>query len=851
MRKILTRLRVLVVVLFFISPLANAQVLPCGNIIDDKGVTPITDCADPFLVTTDPASPFTLEIRGEAVEDGGMVTIPDIKVHEIRAVGNPFGNYIIQNLYQHDGNDYRLFEPYDENDNWDTLDTGTYTLVIKDTWIFLNQRESLWERMFAYIIPKAYAETNNFPEYTFTISFTVADEIPAPTGASNVLFLPGLMGSRLYEEGGACNFDDPEEERWVSVFECDQLRLLTDFTGISINDIYTRPGNDAIVDEVFMQNIYETFLDALDDWVEDDIINDFVAVPYDWRLQLYDIIKSLHDPETNRITGGRASSVADGYLYQTLTALASSSKSGKVTIVAHSNGGLLAKYFLSALAGENDPLADKIDNLILVSVPQLGTPQAVVGLLHGQGVGFGGFVVSQSIGRRLVNTMPIGHHLLPMTGYFNSVTTPVITFSPGEITTPWINTFGSTITDRATLYSFLRKESGRAVPDVSDLSTPAVVDGFLLQYASLVDTFIGQWTPPAGMKVYQIAGTGLLTPSGLEYFTDFKCINRNLLFKCTAYEPKLGYRARMVVDGDETVVVPSALAMSEGERWWLDLEDYNDDNAPDRKHPSILEVQDLINFISSTLRSTTTNYRYLHPNPVNFPDQPRLTFQLHSPLDMKLVTEGGEEVSSSTNTIAGATYRRFGELQYISLPSTSDNKTLILQGVDDGSFTLDLEEKNGDTLVTRHTYSAIPSASTTRVSVDISDSASLATALVEVDFDGNGTTDVVYNTTGAVENEEDNEDEDEEVGDETTYSGLLTAIEKLKLKPAQKAPFLTVAKAAEHYHSLASAQPAYRILEKLSLTLLKQQFILAEKLRIVTKSDRQSIEIIINELLNN
>ena len=840
-------------VLFFVSPLTNAQALPCGNIIDDNGVTPITDCTDPFGVTTDPASPFALEIRSEAVEDGGVVTMTDIEVHEIRAVGNPFGNFIIQNLYQHDGDDYRLVEPYDENDNWTTLATGTYTLVIKDSWLLLNQKESLRERMFAYLIPKAHAQSDNFPEYTFTISFTVADKTVESAGASNVLFLPGLMGSRLYEVGGACNFDDPEEERWASVFECDQLRLLTDFTGISINDIYTRPGNNAIVDEVLGQNIYETFLDTLDGWVDDDIINDFAAVPYDWRLQLYDIIKSEHNQEANRITGGRASSVADGYLYQTLTALASSSKSGKVTIVAHSNGGLLAKYFLSVLSIENDPLADKVDNLILVSVPQLGTPQAVVGLLHGQGVGFGGFVVSQSVGRRLVNTMPIGHHLLPMTGYFNSVTTPVITFAPGEITTPWINTFGSTITDRATLYSFLRKESGRAVPDVSDLSTPAVVDGFLLQYASLVDTIVGQWTPPAGMKVYQIAGTGLETPSGLEYFTDSKCVNRNIFFKCTAYEPKLGYRVQMVVDGDETVVVPSALAMSGGERWWLDLEDYNDNHIFNRDHASIMEVQDLINFISSTLQSTTTNYQYLHPNPINFPDEPRLTFQLHSPLDMKLVTESGEEMSSSTNTISGATYRRYGELQYISLPSTSDNKTLILQGVDDGSFTLDLEEKNGDTLVARHTYSAIPSASTTRVSVDISDTASLATALVEVDFDGNGTTDVVYDTTGVVEDEEDSGDEDEgeEVEERTTYGDLLTAIENLKLKPAQRASFLITVKVAEHYHFLASAQPAYRILEKLSLTLLKKQFLLAEKLRLITKNDRQSIEVIINELINN
>ena len=80
-------------------------------------------------------------------------------------------------------------------------------------------------------------------------------------------------------------------------------------------------------------------------------------------------------------------------------------------------------------------------------------------------------------------------------------------------------------------------------------------------------------------KVYQIAGTGIETPSAIEYFTDQRCIEKSiLLFKCVRYEPKLGYRVEHVVDGDGTVVVPSALSLGEAENvenWWLDLKSYD------------------------------------------------------------------------------------------------------------------------------------------------------------------------------------------------------------------------------------------------------------------------------------
>ncbi len=85
-----------------------------------------------------------------------------------------------------------------------------------------------------------------------------------------------------------------------------------------------------------------------------------------------------------------------------------------------------------------------------------------------------------------------------------------------------------------------------------------------------------------------------------------------------------------------------------------------------------------------------------------------------------VTTEEGV-VSSTTNTIRGATYRRYGEIQYISLPrSSNQSQTLTLNGYSEGSFTLEVEEWGENTMSARHTYAGIPSGTSTEVRMTIS-----------------------------------------------------------------------------------------------------------------------------------
>ena len=81
------------------------------------------------------------------------------------------------------------------------------------------------------------------------------------------------------------------------------------------------------------------------------IINEWKALPYDWRLALEDMLAS--GKKIGEKNGEDNISYLDAtstpYIFQELERLAETSDTGKVTIITHSNGGLVAKYLLRQL----------------------------------------------------------------------------------------------------------------------------------------------------------------------------------------------------------------------------------------------------------------------------------------------------------------------------------------------------------------------------------------------------------------------------------------------------------------------------------------------------------------------
>ena len=204
---------------------------------------------------------------------------------------------------------------------------------------------------------------------------------------SNVLFLPGIEASRLYENG---------ERLWEG--KDDQVELLyLDDNGASKNqNIYAKGVIDVFTGAPISVAIYDAFLGDLAQKKSGGVIEDYAAVAYDWRLSIPDILASGTEEPNGAIYYNRATSTP--YIEQTLRRLADSSRTGKVTIVTHSNGGLLAKALISELGDEADDLIDKV---IMVGAPQLGTPKAIGSLLHGYDTGIP-FVMSDERARDLL-----------------------------------------------------------------------------------------------------------------------------------------------------------------------------------------------------------------------------------------------------------------------------------------------------------------------------------------------------------------------------------------------------------------------------------------------------------------
>jgi len=535
------------------------------------------------------------------------------------------------------------------------------------------------------------------------------------------------------------------------------LRLKTDFRGRSINDIYTGENDGDVIDETLGLNLYKTFISEMSA-LKGAEIADFHPYAYDWQLRLDDLLKMRLKEDTGKLYYDPTTPLKEGHLYTTVEQLIEDSYSGKLTIVAHSNGGLLAKTFLSALQAADDPMLEKIDNLVLVGSPQVGTPDAVSSMLHGSSIA-GGFLVTAQTSRTLLNTAPFGHHLLPNELYFDSagVTTksPVVIFEPGLTTDVWRLEYGESISDAATLHDFLSKTSGRTKPTIEDLDTPEVVDPFLLTYADTIADVQADWTPPPSTTVHQIAGTGVSIVSSVTYSTGSECVSSGLWWWQCNYEPVLKHTINHTYDGDETVVVPSALATKEEEnvkRWWVDLGENNKANF-NITHKNILELGDVKKLIKDVVMGkSTTTLEFISKNKIITDVDTQLEFQLHSPLDMMIESSLGV-VSSTTVSIPGATYRRYGEVQYISLPVQSEPYELVLRGYEVGSFTLDIIKRDGDTTIDTYSYTAVPTGTSTLVTLPLAELSMSST--LDIDYDGDGTIDgvvkVAENTPSAIE----------------------------------------------------------------------------------------------------
>jgi pimeloyl-ACP methyl ester carboxylesterase len=564
---------------------------------------------------------------------------------------------------------------------------------------------------------------------------------PPPSATSSVAFFPGIMASRLYKPRAL-----GEDRVWESTKRSDVLDIDMNEDGTSMrSDIYTRDAMDAAFKLTGSWSlggeVYAGFNTYMNGLVDGGVIHAWKTLPYDWRLAL-EVLRTqgTHDAVTGNVSYLESSTTP--YLAQELTRLANESPSGKVTIIAHSNGGLVAKYLLKKLEETNDPLYAKIDKLILVGSPQLGTPKAIGELLHGT------IPVIGSVVREVSENMPGAYQLIPSQEYFTRAQRPLVTFDPSVSTlTPIASLAGEKVDTYSEMQKLFAGWNGTwSEPAESDTKTPNVLDNTLLAAAQNYHTYLDDWVPSGDVKMVQIAGTGVDTPDGVLYFE--YCAMKGCPPEVTSRALSHAYlHSRR---GDGTVLAGTANAQTAATNYFVELDEYNRVHDENRKHLDILSADPVQKLITQELLQHTS----ILPDYVTEEEQApstvvRYRFRVYSPVDIHVYDAAGRHtgVTQKTDGALGRTfeekapnsyYLEWDEGKYAGIDGESGPVRVQLQGSGYGTFRLEIDRVQGDVLKHTSVFDRIPTTPQASGTIHVLPTGS---STLLYDIDGNGSID--------------------------------------------------------------------------------------------------------------
>ncbi len=536
---------------------------------------------------------------------------------------------------------------------------------------------------------------------------------------SNVLFLPGLGGSRLYKDNWAGVSTD---QLWEPNRNLDAKYLKMNSVGISIMDnIYTKDviGGDNIIPFVDFKKVYKAFIVMMNDMVADKKINAWTPFAYDWRMSISDIVEFPVKYATTSKS-----------LIEEVINLAETSKTGKVSIIAHSNGGLVAKMLGNELRKvKKEALIDKV---IFVATPQLGTPAALGAILHGDNQSMGyGFLLKNDVAREILQNMPGIFGLLPSRALLDRLINPIITIATSSLYS--YDEYKDFIFGKL----FVRDEAKS-----SDLATPPVLSSYLFNKSEQLHNLLDSWSfGTTTTNTLSIVGWGMPTTASL------------------AYGDKIPKKV-MSYEGDDTVLAESAHAY-EGSTRYFNQGQMLHDKKGEIHHMNILEAKPVRTLLEEVLATTTTQIASSHipyisstkPKVEDYPWMNLLVVSVHSPVDIEVYNSEGNHIRLAPlpddpesdiqyiDDTIGARYEEFAGSKYITLPADG-TYSVKLKGTGTGLFTFMVEKfmggnitKVGETIYADLPVTPLLVASTTINALTISPPLAL-------DVDGNGKTDI-------------------------------------------------------------------------------------------------------------
>ncbi len=535
---------------------------------------------------------------------------------------------------------------------------------------------------------------------------------------SNVVFIPGFESSRLYVDNNGV-FGTTTDKLWEPLTNSDIKRLMMDSEGKSItSDVYVKDIIDSIP---LSQNIYHSFINTMDGLVSEGSIKRWISIPYDWRKGVYDIV--------------------DDSFVEKVIDLSSDSKTGKVIIIAHSNGGLITKVLMKKLKDLGK--TNLIENVILVTVPELGTPKAISSMLHGYEESLAkGMIMNSNEAREFSKNMPGAYGLLPSKKFFENNPISIITNLFSASTT--INSFEG-------LKNFLFNNSfSKAFTDNTDI--PILLNQKLFDrneelHSQIDDLKIQEYT-----KVTSISGWGLETTDGLVYKKDNKHCKGDI------YSCDINFRVSTNKSGDGTVLTKSNSGNSSILEYF-NLDKLNSDKVKKINHANVLESTDLLNKITDTIKDQkpeNPSYGKYFTTTEPIDDSDNLRIDIYSPLDIDIYDKQGRHVGLVYNayynryleddeyTIPGSFYAETGSTKTVIVPFGQEYK-IMMRGNDVGVFVIDLTRKKAGENSTTTSFSELVATPLTNIELVVGTSSEtfLKDSYMNIDFDGDHMTDIV------------------------------------------------------------------------------------------------------------
>ncbi len=532
---------------------------------------------------------------------------------------------------------------------------------------------------------------------------------------SSVLFIPGFEASRLYDTGSRL---------WEPSSNDNVRRLYMDQDGNSIDPSIR--AKDILIVALGIKAIYKRFADYMDTQVFNGTMHAWLPLPYDWRKGVYNL--------------------ADDFDLKNITDLASTSITGKVTIIAHSNGGLFTKALMRKLEGVGK--SNIIDRIINIAVPELGTPEALEAMLHGTDQGIAaGLILDENNARTFSQNLPGAYGLLPTKKFFekNPITVINDTFSK----TPIAATFEK-------MKEFILNGSFSKAT-TTDTSIPLRLNSKLLFPNEIFHESVDNWRSSSTTKTFSIFGWGEPTMEGIVYKSEPHCV-KNFLKLCPILHTSIS-----TTSGDGTVLTKSSSGNSDSISFF-NLKKLHKERWENINHANILNSAEMLSkinqIVTNTKVSTTSppDYEKYFSSTEPIDDSYYLSINVYSPVDIDVYDRKGHHTGliydpqfnqyvPDENSIPGSKYEHFGTNKRVIVPFGEEYQ-ISLSGNDAGLFIVDAQvssPRGFNDIIASTTFSELPVTFLTNIDLIIATTtASLAsTTVMNIDIDGDGDTDVV------------------------------------------------------------------------------------------------------------